>query len=125
VRVPPLFPFSHRLSYAQFKYGRPSLCSKVLRPGERIELTVAVSNVSARRRQDGAAVRPRRKVAAAAAREGAGAFEKVAPEAGETRHLRIPLDHYAVGYFDTATGKWIAEEGRFEVLVGASAGDIK
>lgn len=126
VRVPPLFPFGHGLSYTQFEYGRPSLSAKALRQGERIELTVAVTNVGAR---DGAETvqvyvrdeksrlpRPDKELVA---------FEKVALEAGETRHLRIGLDQYAVGYFDTALGRWIAEEGRFEVLVGASAGDIK
>ena len=53
------------------------------------------------------------------------AFEKVALDAGETKHLRIELDRHAVGYFDTAIGKWIAEEGVFKVLVAASAEDIK
>ena len=126
VRVAPLFPFGHGLSYTQFEYGRPSLSSKVLRQGGRIELTVAVTNVGER---DGAETvqvyvrdeksrlpRPEKELVA---------FEKVALEAGETKHLRIELDQYAVGYFDTAIGKWIAEEGRFEVLVGASAGDVK
>lgn len=53
------------------------------------------------------------------------AFEKVTLDAGETKHLRIDLDKYAVGYYDTAIQKWIAEEGTFKVLVGASAVDIK
>lgn len=53
------------------------------------------------------------------------AFEKVELEAGETKHLRVAIDKYAVGYFDTAVNKWIAEEGRFNVLVAASAEDVK
>lgn len=126
VRVPPLFPFGHGLSYTQFEYGRPSLSAKALRQGERLELTVAVTNVGDRdgaetvqvyvREEKSRLPRPEKELVA---------FEKVVLEAGETRHLRIRLDQYAVGYFDTAIGRWIAEEGRFEVLVGASAGDIK
>ena len=53
------------------------------------------------------------------------AFEKVELEAGETKHLRVALDKYAVGYFDTALGRWVAEEGVFKVLVAASAADVK
>ncbi len=53
------------------------------------------------------------------------AFEKVALEEGETKHISIQLDKYAVGYYDTAIQRWIAEEGTFRVLVGASAADIK
>jgi beta-glucosidase len=53
------------------------------------------------------------------------AFEKVKLDVGETKHLRVVLDKYAVGFFDTKVGRWVAEVGAFRVLVGASAGDIK
>jgi beta-glucosidase len=53
------------------------------------------------------------------------AFDKVELDAGETKHLRIELDKHAVGYYDTAIQRWIAEAGTFEVLVAASAADVK
>lgn len=53
------------------------------------------------------------------------AFEKVFLEAGETRHISIELDKYAVGYYDASLPGWIAEEGKFEVLIGASSADIR
>lgn len=54
------------------------------------------------------------------------AFEKVAAlEPGETKHVTIPLDKYAVGYYDESIPAWIAEEGSFRVLIGASAADIR
>jgi beta-glucosidase len=126
VRVPPLFPFGHGLSYTSFEYGRPSLSSRTLTPDGSIELVVAVSNVGVVagletvqvyvRDEKSRLPRPEKELVA---------FEKVALEAGETKHLRVVVDKYAVGYFDTAIGKWIAEEGRFRVLVAASAADIK
>jgi beta-glucosidase len=125
-RIEPLFAFGHGLSYTTFEYGRPSLSSKVLAPGGDIELIVAVSNVG---EVDGSETvqvyvrdeksrlpRPEKELVA---------FEKVALEAGETRHLRIRLDKHAVGYYDTAISRWIAEEGTFRVMVGASSADIK
>ncbi|MFH4316779.1 fibronectin type III-like domain-contianing protein, partial [Acinetobacter baumannii] len=53
------------------------------------------------------------------------AFEKVALEAAETKHLRVRLDKYAVGYYDTSIGRWIAEKGTYRALVAASAADVK
>ncbi|KAM7205470.1 beta-glucosidase B [Naviculisporaceae sp. PSN 640] len=126
VRLPPLFPFGHGLSYTKFEYGRPSLSSKVLKPNGSIELIVAVSNIGEVtgaetvqiyvRDEKSRLPRPEKELVA---------FEKVELEAGETKHLRIELDKYAVGYYDTSIERWIAEEGTFKVLVGASAADIK
>ncbi|KAK0731141.1 glycoside hydrolase superfamily [Lasiosphaeris hirsuta] len=126
VQVAPLFPFGHGLSYTAFEYGRPSLSSKVLTENGAIDVTVAVSNVGDVagletvqiyvRDEKSRLPRPEKELVA---------FEKVELAPGETKHLTIKLDKYAVGYYDTAISKWISEEGRFEALVGASAADIK
>jgi beta-glucosidase len=126
VKVEPLFVFGHGLSYTTFEYGRPSLSAKVLTPNGGIELVVAVSNVGAVEGSETVQVyvrdeksrlpRPEKELVA---------FERVNLEVGETRHLRIQLDKHAVGYYDTSLKRWIAEEGVFRVLVGASSGDIK
>ena len=126
IRLAPLFPFGHGLSYTTFEYGRPSLSAKTLAPGCSIELVVGISNLGAVAGSETVQVyvrddksrlpRPDKELVA---------FEKATLEAGETKHLRITLDKYAVGYYDTSIRKWIAEEGTFRVLVGASAADIK
>jgi beta-glucosidase len=56
------------------------------------------------------------------------AFGKVFLQPGETKDVILTLNKYSVGYFDTSlgqTGAWIAEEGEFEVLIGASSADIR
>lgn len=56
------------------------------------------------------------------------AFGKVLLQPGETKDVTLKLDKYSVGYFDTSlglTGAWIAEEGVFQVLIGASSADIR
>ena len=53
------------------------------------------------------------------------AFEKVFLQPGETKHIYINLNKYSVGYYDTNLKAWIAEEGVFKVLVGASSADIR
>ncbi|KAJ4296104.1 hypothetical protein N0V88_004806 [Collariella sp. IMI 366227] len=108
VHTAPLFPFGHGLSYTTFEYGRPSLSSRVLSgPDDTIELCVAVSNVGEVggmetvqvyvRDEKSRLPRPEKELVA---------FEKVELERGETKHVRIGLDKYAVGYFDTSVGRY-------------------
>lgn len=126
VRVPPLFPFGHGLSYTKFEYGRPSVTPKVLHEDGSIELIVGVTNVGPVlgsetvqiyvRSQRCRLPRPEKELVA---------FEKVRLEVGETKHLKVRLDKYAVGFFDTKVGGWVAEVGGFRLLVGASSEDIQ
>lgn len=124
--IAPLFAFGHGLSYTSFEYGRPEISSRTLTADGTVNITLAISNIGDR---DGAEIvqvyvrdeksrlpRPEKELVA---------FEKVFLEAGETRHIHIGLDKYAVGYYDTAVPGWIAEDGTFEVLIGASSADIR
>ncbi|KEY74026.1 hypothetical protein S7711_02617 [Stachybotrys chartarum IBT 7711] len=125
-RIAPLFPFGHGLSYTTFEYGRPEVSPKVLAPGGNINITMAVSNTGSRAGAEIVQVyvhdvksrlpRPEKELVA---------FEKVYLEADETRHITISLDKYAVGYYDETIPGWIAEEGAFKILIGASSADIR
>lgn len=53
------------------------------------------------------------------------AFDKVYLKPGETKNASLMLDKYSVGYYDTDLAAWIAEEGVFEVRIGASSVDIR
>ncbi|KUI54696.1 Beta-glucosidase B [Cytospora mali] len=125
-KIAPLFPFGHGLSYTSFEYGRPSLSSKVLTKSEPLEMVIAVSNIGDVdgyetvqvyiRDEKSRLPRPEKELVA---------FEKVFLQAGETKHLRIEFDKHAVGYYDTSLKAWVAEEGRFYMLIGASSADIR
>ncbi|KAL8285368.1 hypothetical protein RB600_009689 [Gaeumannomyces tritici] len=95
VRIAPLFPFGHGLSYTSFEYGRPSLSGRALSgPDDVLELVLGVSNVGTL----------------------AGA---------ETVQVYVADERFAVGYYDTSVSRWVAGEGRFNVLTGASSADIR
>ncbi|GAP88704.2 putative glycoside hydrolase family 3 protein [Rosellinia necatrix] len=126
VGVAPLFAFGHGLSYAAFEYGRPSLSRRELTSSAPIHLVMAVTNtgpvagaetVQVYVRDERAALpRPDKELAA---------FDKVRLDPDETKHITVPLDRHAVAYYDPARSAWVAEQGTFRVLVGASSADIR
>ncbi|KAL6358963.1 hypothetical protein LRP88_09161 [Fusarium phalaenopsidis] len=125
-KITPLFPFGHGLSYTTFEYGRPEISTRTLTPDGVINITLAISNIGNRAGAETVQLyihdeksrlpRPEKELVA---------FEKVFLEADETRHITISLDKYAVGYYDETVPGWIAEEGAFKVLIGASSADIR
>jgi beta-glucosidase len=128
-RIEPLFPFGHGLTYTTFEYGTPSISNTVLTESEGITITVPVTNT-------GSVAAPEivqayvKDVKASLPRpeKELQAFGKVMLQPGETKEVTLKLDKYSVGYFDTSLGQsgaWIAEEGTFEVLIGASSADIR
>lgn len=128
-RIAPLFPFGHGLTYTTFAYGEPRISDTVLSEHGSIEISVPVTNtgsvaaheiVQAYVRDVKSSIpRPQKELQA---------FRKVFLQPGETKSVALRLDKYSVGYFDTSKGEkgaWVAEEGAFEVLIGASSADIR
>ena len=52
-------------------------------------------------------------------------FVKVELAPGEEQTIVFELDQRALSYYDPHQSAWVAEEGIFEVLVGASSRDIR
>lgn len=125
-RVAPLFPFGHGLSYTSFAYGAARISGRVLTESHPLTVRIPITNVG---RLAGAEVvqayvhdvksrlpRPVKELRA---------FARVFLEPGQTETVEMSIDKHAVGYWDTSLDAWIAEEGVFEVLVGASSQDIR
>jgi beta-glucosidase len=126
MKIAPLFPFGHGLSYTTFTYGEPTISSKILFEPDRITVTIPITNSGS---VEGAEIvqgyihdeksrlpRPEKELQA---------FDKVFMQPGETKNATLTLDKYSVGYYDTEIPGWIAEEGVFNVLIGASSADIR
>lgn len=126
MKIQPLFPFGHGLTYTTFSYGTPSISSRVMRESDTLSIWLPITNTGTMAASEIVQVyvkdvksklpRPEKELQA---------FAKVFLQPGETKTVELFLDKYSVGYYDTSIGSWIAEEGRFNALVGASSADIR
>ena len=125
-QIAPLFPFGHGLSYTTFTYGEPKVSKPSMTASGKVTVSVPVTNSGS---VAGAEVvqfyvsDPEASVSRPV-KELKG-FAKVFLEPGETRTVSVDLDRSALSYFDAARHEWVAEPGRFDVLVGSSSSDIR
>lgn len=124
--VEPLFPFGHGLSYTTFDYGRIEISAGKIATGQTVDVSVSVRNNG---RRAGAEVvqlylQPPPSRVDRPLKELKG-FGRVALQPGETKTVSFTLDRAAMSYYDAAVHDWVAEPGRFTVLVGASSRDIR
>lgn len=123
--VEPLFPFGHGLSYTEFSYGEAAVPAEVARGGA-ARIAVRVKNTGSRpgreivqlyiRDVESALPRPPKELKG---------FAKVALAPGEERLVEFVLDERAFSYYDPEAGRWLAEPGEFEALIGRSSRDIR
>ena len=52
-------------------------------------------------------------------------FEKIELQAGETKTVTIELDDRSFAYYNINEEDWHVESGKYNILVGASANDIR
>jgi beta-glucosidase len=138
--VAPLFPFGHGLSYTSFTYmdlrvepvegggpvegtGTPDATS----PGRPLaSVSFSVENTGGVAGAEVAQVYVR-DVESSVPRppKELKAFKRLYLNPGESRRVVVTLDARDLSYWDAGEGRWRLESGTFEVLVGASAGDIR
>ena len=116
--VTPLFAFGHGLSYGDIVFDDIAvspdavvvqLVNNGARPGTEV-VQVYVRALEPR------VERPDRELAG---------FAKVTVEAGGRETVRVPLGADAFRYWDVETHDWRSDQGRYEILVGASSRDIR
>jgi beta-glucosidase len=123
--VEPLFPFGHGLSYTRFSYSDLELPQEVAQ-GEHFRVSVRVTNTGDVAGQEVVQLYIR-DVASRLMRpiKELKGFEKVALAPGASEVVNFDLVPRALSYYDPHQQMWVAEPGAFEVLIGASSGDIR
>jgi len=124
--MPVQFPFGYGLSYTSFAYANPVVSSSTFRDVEGLVVSVDVTNTGpvAGKEVVQVYVRDHHSGLPRPPKELKG-FAKVELQPGETKTIRIALDFRAFAYYHTDYGRWITEDGQFDILFGASAADIR
>jgi beta-glucosidase len=124
--IEPQFAFGHGLSYTSFSHEALTLDRATIQPNETLTLSVTVRNTGQRvgsevvqvyvHDETSALDRPPQELKA---------FAKVILEPGQTQIVKLKLDMRSFAAYDDFRRAWVAEAGRFEIRLGASAADIR
>ena len=125
-KTKPLFPFGHGLSYTTFTYGKAVADKKVMGADDVLTVTVPVTNSGSREGSEvvqlyisdlkSSLPRPVKELKG---------FCKVKLAPGETKQVTFTIAKEALSFFDDTLHEWVAEPGKFEAIIAASATDIK
>ncbi len=121
------YPFGYGMSYTTFKYSNLKItpeCSDdpkttvtvqfdITNTGDVAGKEVAQVYVSA---TEPTIVRPEKELQG---------FEKIELQAGETKTVTIELNERSFAYYNTNEEDWHVESGTYNIMVGASAADIR
>jgi beta-glucosidase len=124
--VPVQFPFGFGLSYTTFEYSNARLSATTFKDVEGVTVSVDITNTGkvAGKEIVQVYVHDKESRLARPPKELKG-FAKVALQPGETQTVSIPLDLRAFAFYDPAYGQWVTESGDFDILIAASATDIR
>ncbi len=122
----PLYPFGHGLSYTTFEYGRPRLNRRVVSAEGAVSVEVRVTNTGSRAGSEVVQLythqrgsrdpQPRLRLRG---------FERVTLDVGASTTVRFRLRAADLAHYDVTRSRWVVESAVHDVLVGASAGDLR
>jgi beta-glucosidase len=121
----PKFPFGYGLSYTTFDYSNLKLSRTAMKGSETIEASVTITNSGKRGGEEivqlylqdkfGSVVRPVLELKD---------FQKIKLNAGESKTITFVIDKEKLSFYNSDLN-WVVEPGEFELMVGASAADIR
>jgi beta-glucosidase len=124
--MPVLFPFGYGLSYTTFAYSNPQVSARAFKDVDGVTVTVDVTNTGAVAGKEIVQVYVHdHKAGLTRPEKELKGFAKVELQPGETKTVSIPLDFRAFAYYHPEYTQWITEDGEFDLLIAASAADIR
>ena len=125
-QMPVLFPFGFGLSYTTFAYSNAKVSAKTFKDVDGVKVTVDITNTGkvAGKEIVQVYVHDQKSLLVRPEKELKG-FAKVELKPGETKTVSIQLDFRAFAYYHPEYKQWITEDGDFDLLIAASAADIR
>jgi len=122
----PLFPFGHGLSYTTFAYSNLKVSPTTLSTTGTLTVSIDVKNTGDRPGDEVAQLYLHEvKPTVIRPAEELRGFQRITLKAGETRTLTFTVPAAKLAYWDERTHAFVVNPGTFDVLVGASSGDIR
>jgi beta-glucosidase len=122
----PLFPFGHGLSYTTFKYSDLMLSADKIKPNGNVNVSVKIENSGGRAGDEVVQlyVHQTRCSVKRPAQELRG-FQRIRLQPGEKKTAAFSLPAASLAFWDEKTHGFLVEPGAFDVMIGASASDIR
>jgi beta-glucosidase len=122
--VTPLYPFGHGLSYTTFSYSNFGLSSKKVSCGERVDITLTVTNTGKVAGEEVVQLYTCDEYASIPrpVKELKG-YCRVALEPGQSRRITFHLPINMLAFYDEELNL-VVEAGRIKVMLGRSSADI-
>jgi beta-glucosidase len=121
----PLYPFGYGLSYTDFTYSKPFLNKKKMKRGEKLNLTLTITNAGKRAGEEtvqlylrdlvGSSTRPLKQLKA---------YRKVNLQPGESKTITFFIDESMLSFFNYDL-QYGAETGEFDVMVGPNSSNVQ
>ena len=121
----PLYPFGYGLSYTSFEYANASLSSTDLNGDGSVTLSVEVTNTGEVKGKEVVQLYMHDLVASVARPiKELKAFEMIELQPGESKTVEFTINQEMLKFYG-ASGKWEAEPGEFEFMVGGNSEDLE
>jgi beta-glucosidase len=123
--VTPLYPFGWGLSYTTFSLGAPQLSAGTITAGQRVTVTVPVTNTGERAGDEVVQVYLRDEISSVTrpVKELVG-FQRVTLQPGETRDVAITIEPRAFAMWNAAMER-VIEPGTFAIMTGANSAELQ
>jgi beta-glucosidase len=123
--IKPRFAFGHGLSYTTFEFSDLKVTKSVVRQGDEMSVSFSVKNTGDRagatvgqvyvQDPESSVPRPLKELKG---------FTKLMLKPGQSQRVTVPLSPEALKFWHPSARKWVAEAGKFAVLVGPSSDDL-
>lgn len=117
----PLYSFGHGLSYTRFSYGKAKLSQSQVSKGEKLELTIPVSNIGERDGEEVVQIYLSRPEDKGGPLKTLRAFQRINIGKGQTENVSIELPYESFDWFDRATNTMHPLTGTYKLLYGSSS----
>jgi beta-glucosidase len=122
----PLYAFGHGLSYTTFRYSDLRLDRETVRPNGTVEVSVRVTNTGKRAGDEVVQLYTHQQTSRdKLPDQQLRGFQRVALNPGQSKTVRLTLKASDLAHWDVTRSRWVVESANQDIMVGASADDIR